>query len=338
MRTNKPFTSFSFSTAFHPTTAITALRVAIAGIRCRHTQRRRNSPSLTPSSIWARNGLACKLRLTATNLIRKTHMTTVLLLPAKTQDCFRSKSRLWAAIGGAVLLAGSVAARAEPKPLYIITADNAKTEPSRLVEARGKGYRLTNEGSGLPAEIVWDETLKSKVLAFKLGPTPADKLKDRSELAVYSGIVFDQPWAIGFRFLIPAGVEFSKTWHTFIQCPQNGGKAPTPAFSLSLSPPNQAMFVARNDKDSYAVFGKADLPLGRWATLELELRMGERGHARMWIDGKLVADNSAVLRFREAADSCTLKVGAYRGKSDTPFEVRLDDLRLGHTRADVMSR
>lgn len=235
----------------------------------------------------------------------------------------------------ALLLAYSAAVAAEPRPLYVITADHAKTQPSKLVEARGKGYRLTNEGAGIPAEIVWDEALKSKVLAFRLGPTPADKQKDRSELAVYSGIVFDESWAIGFRFLIPAGVQFSKTWHNFIQCPQNGGNAPTPAFSLSLSPPNQALLVARNDEDPYEIFGKANLPVGRWATLELEFRMGALGHARMWIDGNLVANNSAVLRFRDAANSCTLKVGAYRGKSDTPFEVRLDDLRLGRSRADV---
>lgn len=234
--------------------------------------------------------------------------------------------------GAAAFVAPDVAART----LYEITADRAQVKGDDLEESNRKAYKLKREGSGVAAQIVDDAERRSRVIVFRTPPTPAGKVKDRSELEIFSGIEFGRQWALGMKVFVPAEVEFSDNWHILSQCPQNG--AIHPPFTLSFVKPGRIAVISRSDADDYRTVWAGDFPKARWVRLELEFTMGEKGHVRMWMDDKLVADKDAVFNFKEGRPRCNLKVGTYRGKTDKPFEVRFDDIRLGNERADVVDR
>jgi hypothetical protein len=63
--------------------------------------------------------------------------------------------------------------------------------------------------------------------------------------------------------------------------------------------------------------------------------MGADGRARLWVDGRAVADIRQTLGWRQGRGACTLKAGIYRGASSRPFSLRLDNMRLGDTYDDV---
>ncbi len=258
--------------------------------------------------------------------------------PARSVDSWRRP--LSSALIGLALSAATVIGFAQStdsgRRLYDINAERGRVTGDSLDEGSRKAFKLKREGSGSPAEIVDDPVRNSRVLVFRTGPTPAGKVKDRSELEIYSGIDFGKQWALGMKVFVPERVEFSDNWHILTQCPQNG--TVHPPFTLSFVKPNKIAIVSRSDADDYRVVYSGDFAKQRWVRIEVEFTMGEKGHVRMWMDGNLVADKEASFNFKEGRPRCNLKVGTYRGKTERPFEIRFDDIRLGHALSDVADR
>jgi hypothetical protein len=218
--------------------------------------------------------------------------------------------------------------------------EGSRVEKGVLVQRQGRGAPIRSEGGGQPGEIVTDPLTRSRVLVIRSAPTPVGGIKDRTELQVFSGVVFDRPWAIGMDVFIPERTVFTPNWHLMMQCHQFSSTAGlSPALSLNLTPPGHVVVVARSTEDKYEELVKAPMPVGRWVRIELEFTMGEKGRAEMWMDGRLVGVRTAILRFKEGdKPQCNLKVGTYRGRSDTPHEIRFDNVILGDSRAAVMLR
>jgi hypothetical protein len=231
----------------------------------------------------------------------------------------------------------SLPACAQTAPLYEITGERSRVESDRLTDGPSKAYPFKFEGGGVRPELVYDERLQSHVLVFRTASTPAGARKDRSELSLYSGVEYNRPWALGMKAFIAPDSTFPKTWQSIVQCPQAGGGG-TPVFSLSLSSPDRFLLVARNSERPYRAFATGQLPVGRWFDMELELTLGEKGFARLWVDGRVVAEGEAVLRYKGDAGRCTLKIGIYRGSEPEPFELRVDDVRFGTDRESVRAR
>lgn len=234
------------------------------------------------------------------------------------------------------LTAGVGIAQPAGKPMYELDFDNEVSKAGKLQAIRGqKSYHMANEGAGQEPRVVFDDSRRSKVLDFEVGATPAASHKDRSELAIYSGVDFGKPWWVSMKVLVPKGTQIADNWHSFLQCPQAGIPASAPPFSVSLVAPNKFALVGRSEDDKFNELGTGEFPIGRWATIELELKMGEGGFARMYVDGKLAAAGDGDLRYKKGQPRCTLKVGIYRGKASTPFSMRVDDIRFGTTRESV---
>jgi hypothetical protein len=206
-------------------------------------------------------------------------------------------------------------------------------------DAGKKKMEFRQEGGGQDAEFVYDNIAKSNVLVIRTDPTPGGRIKDRTELQVYSGVTFGRPWALGMSVFIPKDITFTDNWHLLAQCHQGGGGgALSPPLSLNLVAPDKLVIVSRSDEDKYRALHTEAMPRGKWVRLEMEFQMGENGNAKLWMDGKKVADEAAPLRFKEGTDKCSLKVGTYRGKATTPHELRLDDVRFGDSREAVALR
>jgi hypothetical protein len=240
---------------------------------------------------------------------------------------------LWVALAIGV---GPTAAESNDRPLYELNFESGVVSEGKLNEASGrKSYPVSTTGAGQVPRIVFDATLKSKVLNFEVGPTPPDKGKDRSELAIYSGIDFGKTFWISMKVMVPSGNSVANNWHSLLQCPQAGMPSSPPPFSISMATPAKLMLISRSSEDKFKVFGRGDLPVGQWVQLELELKMGDAGRASLYLDGQLVSSGEAPLRFKEGQPRCTLKVGVYRGQASTPYAMRVDDIRLGTTRRSV---
>jgi hypothetical protein len=241
----------------------------------------------------------------------------------------------------ATLSAFAVSAIAQPSGqlLYELNFERSVVSNGGLKEANGrKTYALKHEGSGREPEVVFDPVLKSKVLDFKVDATPKGTKKDRSELTIYSGVELGKTYWVAMKVMVPNGNAVAQNWHSFIQCAQAGASGDSPAFSLSLGAPSKMMVISRSDEDRYKEVGKTELPVGKWVQLELELKMGEQGRASVFLDGKPAISGEAPLRHKRGAPRCTLKVGIYRGEAATPYEIRVDDIRLGTSREAVAGR
>lgn len=218
---------------------------------------------------------------------------------------------------------------------YSLDFEAARLHPGALAED-GRRFALRREGGGRGA-LRPDPAAASRVLELATGPTPRGARHDRAELQVHSGIAWDRTWYLGLDVLVPRGTVFSDTWHVLVQCPQ-AGWAGSPPLSLDLEPDGRLALVARGDVDAYRSLWSAPMPAGRWVRVVLGFRMGARGHARLWLDGRRVADIRQPLGWAGGEARCVLKTGIYRGAAATPFTLRLDNILLGSSLRAVRPR
>jgi hypothetical protein len=270
-------------------------------------------------------------------LIRLKHGTSVLeFMPRRSIAGICSIG--WFA-GVALGACNAAWAQSRDRPMYELTFEDSTVAADQLTARRGKkAYAVAKEGAGREPGVVFDPTLNSRVLDFEVSATAANQVKDRSELTIYSGVDFGKTWWVSMKVMVPQGNVVAKNWHSFVQCPQAGMPASPPPFSISMAAPNRLMLVSRSDEDSYKEFASGDLPVGKWVNLVLELKMGETGYAGLWLDGQPLGSGEVPLRWKAGEPRCTLKVGIYRGKAQTPFTMRVDDIRIGSTRDAVAGR
>ena len=229
-----------------------------------------------------------------------------------------------AALAGLALLAS--AARADIT-WYRLTFDDL-TPTAQGFRERGKAYRFRREGGGAPLHVVRDPHSGSDAAVLLAMPSPAGATRDRAEIQIHSGIAWDREWFASVRFRLPEAPQRLADWHILMQCPQPG-TGRSPPLSVDLEPDGRLALVARSERDTHRSLWSAPLPRGRWTTLVLGFRMGERGRARLWLDGRLVVDRRMALGWEASGERrCVLKTGIYRAPSSYPFEMRLDDVTL----------
>ena len=215
---------------------------------------------------------------------------------------------------------------------YSLEMEKAQLTPKGLTED-GRPYAVTREGGGVRPKIIYDTRAGSKVLVLETSSTPQGDVKDRAELQIYSGITFNRTWFMGMR-VRPQGIVAPGAWQLFMQCHQAGSQVPPP-LSLNLEAGGVFSLIARSSADAYERLWTGDLPTGRWTDIVIGFRMGAKGHVRLWVNDKQVTEHRVPLRWKGYEDRCVLKTGVYRAASDTPFQMRFDDIRLGDSYRDV---
>jgi len=196
----------------------------------------------------------------------------------------------------------------------------------RLFEDGG-GQGILREGGGLPPVIAADPATGSAVLALATMPTPPGARADRVELIVANRLAFGRRWVVGLRIYLPQQPLAKGNWTLLLQCHQDGSGQPPP-LSLNLDPDGSLVLVGRGDADSYRRLWSAPLPMGRWVDVGLDFRLGPEGQVRLALDGRIVAEAAMPLYWAGAPETCSLKTGIYRGASDLPLALQLDDVTL----------
>lgn len=228
------------------------------------------------------------------------------------------------------LLFGALSAAANT--YYSLELESARLIPKGLSEDN-RPYDVTREGGGIAPRITYDASAGSKVLVLETTSTPEAALKDRAEMRIFSGVTFDRTLFLGMRVKYSGQVD-PEAWHLFAQCHQ-AGTGKSPPLSLNLLPGGQMALVARTSEDSYERLWSGPMQAGRWHDVVIGFRMGEKGHVRLWLNGRKLTEQRLPLRWKGHAERCVLKTGIYRAASDAPFQMRLDDIRLGDRYIDV---
>lgn len=161
-----------------------------------------------------------------------------------------------------------------------------------------KRFAVILVGGAQPPAIRRDAQTGSNVLALGAGPTPPGQAADRADIRIYSGITYGRTWFTSLDVLIPHGTPRPQDWQVLLQCVQHGADR-SPPISLDLEPDGRLSLIARSDADTYRSLWSAPLAQGRWTRLVLGLRMGADGRARLWVDGRAVADIRQTLGWRQ---------------------------------------
>ena len=223
---------------------------------------------------------------------------------------------------------GVLTGTAQADTYYTLDMEQASISGGRLNED-GHQFRLRTEGGGSAPRLT------SGLLMIHTDASPRGATRDRAEVHITSATKFGRTWFLGMRVMRPFDDPIAPgQWHLFMQCPQWGATSPPP-LSLNMEQGGRFSLVARSDADRYERLWTGPMPVGRWMDLVVGFRMGDRGHVRLWVDGRKVADVRTVLRWKKGQDRCTLKTGLYRAPGDAPFEMWFDDIRLGDTYEDV---
>lgn len=233
-----------------------------------------------------------------------------------------------------VLVLGLSGGMAQANTYYSLEMEQAKLTPKGMIED-GRPYDITRNGGGIKPKIRYDAQARSKVLVLETGSTPDGELKDRAEMRIYSNVTFDRTLFLGMRVMQPQRDAVAPgKWHLFMQCHQAGSQI-SPPLSLNLEEGDEFSLIARSSEDSYERLWTGKMPVGRWMDIVIGFRMGARGQVVMWVNGRKVTEHRLPLRWKGFEERCILKTGIYRAASDTPFQMRFDDIRLGDRYIDV---
>jgi hypothetical protein len=245
----------------------------------------------------------------------------------------------------------SLTPSSEVSAVYVaVTAEDRASikGPENCGPEMGRGGNFTEgphilkgkcNGGGLSPRIEYDHT-GSHFLSFAIDPerSVAGK-RDRTELAfVRRYFPFYEQLYIGFRLMIPEGVDSTDEFFYALQLWQCAGLSPIAGVRVERDTSHTINFMTRNQEDGRSR-AKFDLKPGQWHEFVLHIVPGPAGDAlfHVFADGELLVRSLVPYGF-SAADACgespneqryRVKFGIYKGgEPGKRFAVNYDDFTI----------
>lgn len=168
--------------------------------------------------------------------------------------------------------------------------------------------------------------------------------KDRSEIRIVgSDAPFDQTYYTGFKVYYPSWADKidRRDWAILWQCAQAGDYSTPRSPPLSIQFKNNTLSVKShhnydsrdrviNHEQRLAPFRR-----NRWVKVFMRYRLGQRGHYKVWINNRVVAEVRRPIGYKDGINpftglkSCSARFGVYKKGSRDRVALLFDDVKVG---------